>query len=246
GFMNDEFDELADAQRTEVDQDKRRDIVFEAQEIMYEEIPLITLYVEQYSHAYNNERFDNMTIMPGEGIFNEWMPVDAKPLTDDKTLRIAALQDLDTINPIGAIGVYEWRNLRMVYDKLTRLAPDSTISPAAAESWEYLDDTTLEVKIREGMTFHDGEPVTVEDIKFSYDYFIDHQVAYFLSYVEPIESIEIKDENTVVFNLEQPYGPFINVTMTQIPILPKHIWENVVEEEGLDHPEEFANEEMIG
>src|SRR5699024_7312352 len=92
-FANDEFDALADAQRTEVDQDKRREIVFEAQELMYEEIPLITTYVEQYVHAHNSERFDNMTIMPGEGIFNEWMPVEAKPLTDDKMLKIAALQD---------------------------------------------------------------------------------------------------------------------------------------------------------
>src|SRR5699024_8668590 len=52
GFVDDEFDKLAEAQRVEVDPDKRRDIVFEAQEVLADGIPLITLYVEELAHAY--------------------------------------------------------------------------------------------------------------------------------------------------------------------------------------------------
>lgn len=246
GFENEEYDALADAQRTEMDENARRDIVFEAQEMLAEEAPMISLYARDLVHAYNNERFENFTVMAGEGIFNEWMPMEAKPTTDDKILRIASIQDLDTLNPLSANSVYEWRNLRVIYDKLVRLSPSAEPQPAAATDWEVVDDTTVDVTLREGMTFHDGKPVTVEDVKFSYDYMIEHEAGYFIAFLNPIESIETPDDSTIRFNLKEPYAPFVNVTLAQIPILPKHIWENVVEEEGLDHPGDFLNEEAIG
>lgn len=246
GFIHDEYDELADAQRVEMDPDARRDIVFDAQELLAEEAPMISLYARDLVHAYNNERFENFTVMAGEGIFNEWMPMEAKPITDDKILRIASSQDLDTLNPLEANSVYEWRNLRVIYDKLVRLNPSAEPTAAAATSWEAIDDTTVEVKLREGMTFHDGEPVTVEDVKFSYDYMIEHEVGYFIAFLNPIESVETPDDETIVFNLKEPYAPFVNVTLAQIPILPKHIWENIVEEEGLAHPGDYVNDNPIG
>ncbi|WNF37217.1 ABC transporter substrate-binding protein [Bacillaceae bacterium IKA-2] len=246
GFMNDEYDVLADAQREEMDPAARQSLVHQAQEILAVEAPLLTLYSRLLVHAYNNERFTNMTIMAGEGMYNEWTPVRAEPLTDDKMLRIGSQFDLDTVNPVGANSTYEWRNMRLIYDKLVRLNPEIEVEPAAAESWDVVDDNTVDVKIRPGMLFHDGVPVTAEDVKFTYDYFIDWEIAYFMSFLEVIESVELMDEDTVRFNLKRPYAPLINVTFAQIPIIPKHIWENIVEEEGLAHPDEYLNEEAIG
>ncbi len=245
-FKSDAYDEIAEAQRTEMDESKRQELVFEAQEMLADEAPLVTLYARDLVHAYNNERFDNITVMAGEGIFNEWMPMDVEPLTDDKMLRIASTQDLDTLNPLEANSVYEWRNLRLIYDKLVRLSPSAEPEPAAAEDWEVVDDTTIDVTVRDGMTFHDGEPVTVEDVKFSFDYMIEHEIGYFISFLNPIDSVEITDDSTVRFNLTEAYAPFVNVTLAQIPILPKHIWENLLEEEGIGHPGEFANENPVG
>ncbi len=246
GYSNPAYDELADAQRKEMDPDERREIVFEAQQMLADEAPLITLYARDLYHAYNHERFTNMNAMPGEGIFSEWMPMDAEPLTDDATLRIASIHDLDTLNPLAANSVYEWRNLRLIYDKLIRLTPEGEPEPWAAESWDIVDDTTIDVTVRDGMNFHDGEPVTVEDVAFSYEYMIDWEVGYFLAFLNPIDTVEIVDDNTVRFTLNEPYAPFINNTLAQIPILPKHIWETIVEDEGLNHPEEFNNDEVIG
>lgn len=246
GYMEEEYDRLAEAQRVEMDVDARREIIFEAQEMLADDAPMIPIFARDLVHAYNNERFDNITVMAGEGIFNEWMPMEVEPLTDDKILRIASIQDLNSLNPFAATTVYEWRNLRLIYDKLVRLSPAAEPVPAAAESWDILDDTTVQVTLRDGMTFHDGEPVTVKDVKFSYDYFIEYEAGYFISFLEPIESTEIIDDNIVQFNLKESYAPFINVTLAQIPILPMHIWENIVEEEGVAHPEELTNDEAIG
>lgn len=246
GFESEAYDALAEAQRTEMDPEKRKEIVFEAQEMLAEEAPIDIMYIRELVYAYNHERFDNFVLMAGEGIFNEWTPMQVEPLTDEKTLRIATSQDLNTLNPNGASTVYEWQNLRLIYDKLVRLSPEAEPQPAAATDWEIVDDTTIDVTLREGMTFHDGEPVTVEDVKFTYEYMIEHEIGYFIAFLNPIESVETPDDSTIRFNLEEPYAPFINVTLAQIPILPKHIWENLLEEEGLSHPEEYPNEEAIG
>lgn len=117
--------------------------------------------------------------------------------------------------------------MRMYYDKLVRLTPDVEPEPWAAESVENIDDHTIEVVLRDDMYFHDGEPVTVEDVKFSYDYYVEQDFAYFRPFYEPLDYVEIVDDNTLHFVLEEPVGNFIDVTMSQIPILPQHEWEDI-------------------
>ena len=234
-FRNAEFDELADAQRQEMDIEARRQISFEAQRILAEEVPHVTMYSRKEVQAYNKERFEDPVLIAGEGLFNEWTPIRIKPLTDNATLVAASNVNLDTLNPLKANSVYEWRNLRLIYDKLARISPEVEPVPSAASGWEIVDDTTIDVGIKEGLTFHDGEALTAEDVKYTYDTFIGNQVAYFMTFIEPIESIEVLDEYTVRFNLKRPYAAFITNTLTQIPILPQHIWENIDDQLGFDN-----------
>lgn len=224
-YRNPEFDALADEQRRAMDMDERRDIVWEAQRILAEDVPRVTLYSRANVQTYNKDRFQTVENIPGEGLFNEWTPMIIEPLTDDKILKVASNVNIDTLNPMAAKDVYSWRNLRLIYDKLVRLSPDVEPVGAAATGWDVIDDTIIDVYLREGMSFHDGEPVTVEDVKYTYDAFIDNNVEYFMSFLEPIDSVEIIDDTTVRFNLVEPYAPFITTTLTQIPILPQHIWE---------------------
>lgn len=239
-YRSDEFDEVADAQRQEMDMEKRRELVFEAQEILAEDVPRITLYSRANVQTYNKDRFKTVENIPGEGLFNEWTPMIIESLTDDNVLRVASNVNLDTLNPMKAKSVYEWRNLRLIYDKLVRLDPEIEPQPWAATKWDVVDDTTVDVTLREGMKFHDGKPVTVEDVKYTFEAFIDNNVEYFMSFLEPIESVEIKDDNIVRFNLKNPYAPFVTTTLAQIPILPKHIWEEI------DDPLNYENSEPLG
>ncbi|MFA5527722.1 MAG: ABC transporter substrate-binding protein [Peptostreptococcales bacterium] len=239
-YRNSEFDAIADAQRQEMDIDKRRELVFEAQRILAEDVPQITLYSRSNVQAYNKDKYRDVVVIPGEGLFNEWTPIRIKPLTDDKTLIVASNVNIDTLNPMTANTLYEWRNLRLIYDKLARLSPEIEAVPSAATGWEVIDDNTIDVHLKEGLKFHDGKPLTVEDVKFTYDSFIDNKVAYFMTFLEPIESTEITGTNTVRFTLKRPYASFITNTLTQIPILPKHIWE------AIEDPINFENKTPIG
>jgi hypothetical protein len=188
--------------------------------------------------AYNNEAFEGFVEMSGEAIYNEWTPYEVTPLTDDAMLTIGTPEEPDTINPVASTSVWGWKFLRMYYDKLVRLSPDVEPEMWAAEAIGTPDDTTYEVTLREGMTFHDGEPVTVDDIVFTFEYYIANQFGYFMPFLDMIESVEAPDERTVVFNLAEPFGPFINVTLAQIPILPQHVWADI------DNPADLAPDEI--
>ena len=72
--------------------------------------------------------------------------------------------------------------------------------------------------------FHDGEPFTSEDVEFSMDKFLRESHSRMRTYMEHVESIETPDEYTVVFNLKQPFGPFIGIFEPgTAPMIPKHI-----------------------
>jgi peptide/nickel transport system substrate-binding protein len=226
-YRNPEFDALAEAQRSEMDVAKRQAIVWEAQRILAEDVPRITTYSRANVQTYNHERFTNLKNMSGEGLFNEWSPMVMEPLTNRRVPIVASNVNITNLNPFAARSVYDWRNLRLIYDKLVRLSVDVAPTAWAATSWDIVNDTTIDVTLRSGMKFHDGKPVTTADVKWTYEAFMAIPDSYFASFVRPIESIELIGNNVVRFNMKYAYAPFITTTLTQIPILPKHIWENV-------------------
>jgi peptide/nickel transport system substrate-binding protein len=236
GYNNPEYDALFEGQQAEFDIQKRRELVHKAQEIAAGDQPVDILFYRDEVVAYNSSRFENPVAMAGEGFYNEWTPYSVKPLGDKKILTIGTQQEPDTINPLASTSVWGWKFMRMVYDKLVRLSPDIEPLPSAAESFHDVDEKTVEIVLRKGMKFHDGKPVTVEDVKFSYDYFIAKDFAYFRPFLGLVGSTEVVNEDRVRFNLKTPFAPFITVTLAQIPILPKHLWEKI------DEPDQLAPE----
>lgn len=84
---------------------------------------------------------------------------------------------------------------------------------------------TYTITLRDDARWHDGEPVTAEDIVFTI------QSIQTPDYDSPLESsfqgvrVAAPDEKTVVFTLQQPYAPFLH-SLT-VGIVPKHVWENI-------------------
>ncbi len=238
GYSNPEYDALFDAQAAEFDADARRAIVLEMQELVAPDAPLVVLYHRDEVIAYNETRWTDMVTMAGEGLYNEWTPLEVTPLTDDRVLTIGSPQEPDTLNPLDSTSVWGWKWMRMYYDKLVRLSPEIEPLPWAAATITAVDDVTIDITLREGMTFHDGEPVTAEDVKFTFDYYVDQDFGYFRAFLTPIESVEVTGPLGVRFNLSTPFAPFITVTLSQIPILPAHIWS------GIDNPADLAPDQI--
>ncbi|RKJ48572.1 ABC transporter substrate-binding protein, partial [Butyricicoccus sp. 1XD8-22] len=77
------------------------------------------------------------------------------------------------------------------------------LQPGLAESWEYLDDKTLQFKLRQGVTFHNGEPFNADAVKFTFDRLLGEQGQAGPQYsnYNSIDSVEVNDEYTVTFHL---------------------------------------------
>ncbi len=227
GYVNPIYDALFEAQSKEFDVNRRRVLVHEMQAIAARDMPVNVLFYRDEVNAYNNTTFANYVIMAGEALYNEWTPLNVVPLTDNKVLTIGTPQEPDNINPLSSTSVWGWKFMRMTYDKLVRLSENVEPIPWAAEEIIPVDDLTVDIILRSGMTFHDGMPVTVQDVKFTFDYYIEKDFAYFRPFYRMIERTDIIGNSRVRFTLKEPYAPFVTVTLTQIPILPKHIWENI-------------------
>jgi peptide/nickel transport system substrate-binding protein len=239
GYCSEAYDAAVEAQRTEMNPEQRLVYVHEAQRILQEEVPALALYHVQEVHVYNNELFDNVTPMLGQGLWNFWSVLSTTPIGNETFLRYGQAWDVDSTNPFAATGGGNIETLRLVYDLLSRVAPDGSVEPWAAEGWEIVDDTTVNVTLRQGMTFHDGEPLTASDVKFSYDIQAEWGAPIYRPFLDPIREIEVVDDHNLVFHLHEPYPALFQATFAQIYILPEHIWgevEGALEEFQVDVP----------
>ena len=130
--------------------------------------------------------------------------------------------------------------IRNMFDGLVTRGPDMKIVPEIAESWEWLDDTTCEFKIRKGITFHNGEALTAEDVEFTFNRIIkeggmDGESSPRKGLLGPLESVEMVDDYTVLFKLSDPWPVLLKMLPHQ-QIVPKDYLETVGTEEFRKHP----------
>jgi peptide/nickel transport system substrate-binding protein len=126
---------------------------------------------------------------------------------------------------------------RLVFEGLTRPGPDGLPMPALAESWAVDESGTVYTfTLRSGASWHDGAPVTVDDVLFTLRavqgpaFAGDQNVAAFWRTV----LVDRVGERSVSFRLEAPFAPFLR--LTGFPILPAHLLRNVPPEQWEAHP----------
>lgn len=102
------------------------------------------------------------------------------------------------------------------------------IEPLLAESKEWNETgTELAVKLHEGTAFQDGEPLTSEDVVYTYNLPSREAAVPFAALTQYISAVEAVDDRTILFKceVEAPNPGMVNVYLQSVPILPKHIWE---------------------
>lgn len=159
------------------------------------------------------------------------------------TLTAAISSDPGILNPATTTSGAVHEASEILYNGLVSVNEDLEPVPELAESWEVEDGgATYRFTLRDGVKWHDGEPFTSEDVKFSFEEVLLELHSRTAASVGPaLDSIETPDEKTVVFNFEQPYAPFLlQLDVTEAPIIPKHIYE------GSDPLENPANTKPVG
>ena len=238
GYQNLSYDKLADAQMVATNVKDRKDVVDFIQEFLYERQPHHAFIHHKIFRAYNQKNFKDVQLAPGTGPWSFWTDWSATPTGKQRIFRVGGASDFKTLSPIMAQLITDQWLLQHTYDTLMRIDIDAKPKLWAATRYKWLDEKTIDVTVRKGMKFHDGQPVTLEDIKFSFEY--GRKSGYLLSFLENLDSVKIVGDDTLRFKLKGPDAGFMFTVLCQVYILPKHIWSKV------ENPATFANEKMIG
>jgi peptide/nickel transport system substrate-binding protein len=246
-YNNADFDKAADAQRQEINTAERQRLVRLAQELIVADSPSLVLFHRDIIHAYNKKRFTGMKPILGNGIGFPYMPLsymDIEALTPRKVLRLTTIYDIASLNPFQTPEIYNSTTLRLIYATFVTRDEKAEVMPWALHSWNVVDKTTVDVVLRPGTKFHDGKAATAEDVKFTFDFILQHKFPAMGRITDAVESAAITGDNTVRLRLKQPSAPFVANVLGYAFLAPKHIWENTPA--NLATPADWPNDKPIG
>lgn len=151
-----------------------------------------------------------LTILLGASLFlvacnKKEVSTENKPVKEE--LVVAREGESKTLDPHQGNDGYSLQANRLIYSRLVEADGDMKIHPGLAESWEQIDDRTTQFKLRKGVKFHNGDPLTAEDVKFSLERMTQSPRIAFV--VPPIERVDIIDENTINIVTKTPFGPLL-------------------------------------
>jgi peptide/nickel transport system substrate-binding protein len=128
------------------------------------------------------------------------------------------------LNPAVQSGIATGAPGAQLFAAPLRYDEDWTPQPYLAESWEWSDDgLKMTLKLVEDATFHDGEPITSEDVAFSVKTIQENHP--FKAMFAPVTSVDTPDEHTAVLNLSKPHPALLLAMSSQLmPIIPKHVY----------------------
>ena len=151
---------------------------------------------------------------------------DELPQVESATIPIT--RDENSLTPFTYVtGSPGLQVMRLVYDSLATLDLDNQVVPWMAKSIDVSDDNReFTISLSEGLKWHDGEKVTLEDVKFSFEYPSTQEQSTWKSIVKNVEALEIVD-NQLVIKLIESQPSFLIEGLAALPIIPKHIYENV-------------------
>ena len=234
-YSNPEVDRLFEQASTTTDEARAAEAYRQVQQILYRDAPWIFGYyldtIEAASARVHNWRpsVDNRTnlhdvVLDGGDTLVVGMRADRIQSFDPADHRD---RDTETV-------------LRNIFDGLVTRTPDGQVVPEIAESWEQPDPTTYIFRLRRGVRFHDGRPLTAEDVVFTFQRILsptglDGRQSPRLGLLGPLREVEALDDYTVRMKLASPSPVFLQL-LVHTQIVPKHYIEQVGLQGFTRHP----------
>ena len=239
-------DELLEKQRR-VEGETRADAVADLQRSLCELQPFTVVAFPDPLTAVREERFEGWTSdrplsagallgleraepVDGGATGNDTSGEDAG--TNESTLQLVTTDThiTENWNPIAAEYRREGTFTSLLYDQLV-LVDRGEVVPWLCSSWDRTDDDHVTVGLRDAR-WHDGEPVTAEDVAFTYRFFGDTSMGNaetavptprFRGRSSVVRSAAVVDDQTVELTVDD-VNDAASVRALQVPILPKHVW----------------------
>ncbi|WJZ02240.1 ABC transporter substrate-binding protein [Corynebacterium freiburgense] len=138
--------------------------------------------------------------------------------TEEKknALRVAAIGSPgDQLDPSAASSTATWAGIYALFESLVVTGATGPVMQLAASAEPNKDATEWTVKLRDGAKFSDGSPVTAEDVLASFKFTADSQMLGATIASIDIKKSSAKDDNTVVFTLQQPRADFVESVLAK-------------------------------
>ena len=246
-YTNPEYDKAVEKFISTMDEKKRQKHAYKCQSILARDQPYAFLTHADFMAAGNKNMFSNWTEQVSS--YTYWNLANLpklKPVGGQKTAIYATGTDPGAVNPMAGEGNKFQQVTKLIYGRLARWDAEGNSVPRDAKEINVVNDTTVEAVLKQDLSFHDGEPFTAEDVKFTIQYYKKWGQPYLSAYYDVIKNVEIINKNTVRFNLTQPMYAFTNVILSEMNMLPKHIWEGVPKKHNLEHPRQWKNPDFTG
>jgi peptide/nickel transport system substrate-binding protein len=218
----------------------------EAQRRMAEIVGVIPLWAPVRVKAYNRN-WQGVINEECVGVDSWWTFLSAHPegVEFGGTMRYGLSMEIQSLNPVFGAWHQDWLVLDKIYDTLIKRNPFNVTeaTPWMARSYmiEKWDDnkTKLVFELRENIQWHDGENFTSQDVKFTIEYLKSFwenpnwglPLPTFYWNVEAVDHIETPDPYIVIIYMDIP-SIWSLYSIGEVPILPKHVWENISEPLG--------------
>jgi peptide/nickel transport system substrate-binding protein len=161
----------------------------------------------------------------------------------ERTIVVAMTADPGAINSAITTSGNTHFVADQIFNGLVGLDDQLNPVPELAASWDIgAGGKVYTFKLQPNVKWHDGQPFTSADVKFSFEQALLKFHSRTKAGLEKVlESIDTPDDGTVVFSFKQPYGPLLQrLDVVEAPIIPKHIYE------GKDLQKDPANLQPIG
>ena len=154
------------------------------------------------------------------------MAESSSPAASANVLRVGWGDQINSTNPFVGSLVAEYEINHLNYDLLVGYnAADLSPRPEIATSWEQSDGgKTWVFHIREGVKWSDGQPLTANDVAFTFNYIVKNEISGYLMFTTGIKDAVALDDYTVQINCKAPKADMLRMW---VPIVPQHIWSKV-------------------
>jgi peptide/nickel transport system substrate-binding protein len=154
------------------------------------------------------------------------------PGSDKVVFTVGLSNQPDSFNPFLGIEAESYEMWALMYDSLVGYSrKDMSPEPGLAESWETSEDgLTWTFKLRDDVTWSDGEKLTADDVAFTYNRILDGgpESANWGSYLTSVKTVTAPDDTTVVLKLSEPNAV---LPLLPMPIIPEHVWSDLSEKQ---------------
>lgn len=143
------------------------------------------------------------------------------------SLKLSSLGSYDSFNPFPPKGVSA-DGVGLVYDTLTVKSDDEPFTEygLVAQSMEIApDNSSIVFHLRPEARFHDGQPITAEDLVFTFNALMDKGSPLYKQYYGDVAKVEALDEHSARFTFSRTDNRELPLILGQLPVLPKHWWE---------------------